>query len=300
MNLPSFTGPGATRKRRIFWDQVRAAVLSSQKIAGRFVTVSEHPGKGTVINVSSSRGRGPGPGGATGACCADDGSCRITTEADCTGAGGTYQGDNTTCDPNPCVLTGACCYSDGTCAVVSESDCTGAGGNYRGDSTVCEEGGCGACCLPGDSTFGNPDCQLTTSTTCFNSWGAGIWWGTDYGCPDVSLGCPSPGGGSNTLNNPCVGACCFGYSTPCGNVTAEECFDHGGLFNGYATCFGSGCDPYCPLGDCCCCEPGPFGCGPCISPINEYACESGLFCGTSSYTYMTLHTCDNSTNCVDG
>jgi hypothetical protein len=35
----------------------------------------------------------------TGACCAEDGSCTITTSADCTG---TYQGDGTPCDPNPC------------------------------------------------------------------------------------------------------------------------------------------------------------------------------------------------------
>jgi hypothetical protein len=42
----------------------------------------------------------PCPSTATGACCNDDdGSCTITTEADCTG---TYQGDDTTCTPNPC------------------------------------------------------------------------------------------------------------------------------------------------------------------------------------------------------
>ena len=35
--------------------------------------------------------------GATGACC-NDGICTIETEADCTGSGGTYQGDDTTCD----------------------------------------------------------------------------------------------------------------------------------------------------------------------------------------------------------
>lgn len=35
----------------------------------------------------------------TGACCAGDGSCTITSP---TGCAGTYQGDGTVCDPNPC------------------------------------------------------------------------------------------------------------------------------------------------------------------------------------------------------
>ncbi len=51
MNLESFTGPGSTPSRRRFWDQVTDAVVSSQKVAGRNVSVDEHSGKGTVINV---------------------------------------------------------------------------------------------------------------------------------------------------------------------------------------------------------------------------------------------------------
>ena len=38
----------------------------------------------------------------TGACCFVDGSCQVLTQSDCTGVGGTYQGDGTSCDPNPC------------------------------------------------------------------------------------------------------------------------------------------------------------------------------------------------------
>src|ERR1044071_8536522 len=45
------------------------------------------------------------PPPATGACCIGT-DCSITTEADCIASGGTYQGDNTTCVPNPC---GECC-----------------------------------------------------------------------------------------------------------------------------------------------------------------------------------------------
>lgn len=109
MNLPPFTGPGATQTRLDFWEQARAAVLASQKIAGRFVTVSEHPGKGTVVNISDTSSRRPGGGGgATGACCVGT-DCSITTEAACVEAGGTYQGDDTVCDPNPCITLPCCC-----------------------------------------------------------------------------------------------------------------------------------------------------------------------------------------------
>src|SRR5438093_1506127 len=39
--------------------------------------------------------------GATGGCCAADGSCSISSASACTGAGGTYRGDGTNCD-TPC------------------------------------------------------------------------------------------------------------------------------------------------------------------------------------------------------
>jgi hypothetical protein len=38
----------------------------------------------------------------TGACCSADGTCQVIAAAACADQGGTYQGDNTTCDPNPC------------------------------------------------------------------------------------------------------------------------------------------------------------------------------------------------------
>jgi len=47
---------------------------------------------------------------ADGACCFPDGSCAVSAEGDCATGGGLYQGDETTCDPNPCpeieILTG--------------------------------------------------------------------------------------------------------------------------------------------------------------------------------------------------
>jgi FtsP/CotA-like multicopper oxidase with cupredoxin domain len=44
-------------------------------------------------------------GGATGACCLPSGSCSIVTSSQCASLGGTYQGDGSSCTPNPCPLT---------------------------------------------------------------------------------------------------------------------------------------------------------------------------------------------------
>ncbi|MFN7021237.1 MAG: lamin tail domain-containing protein, partial [Phycisphaerales bacterium] len=98
-------------------------------------------------------------GAATGACCATDGSCSVTTSAACTGA---YQGDGTGCTPNPCPQpTGACCAGDGSCSVTTSAACTGA---YQGDGTGCTPNPCpqptGACCLNGGG------CSVTTGANC--------------------------------------------------------------------------------------------------------------------------------------
>ncbi|OGF26218.1 MAG: hypothetical protein A2V63_07425, partial [Candidatus Eisenbacteria bacterium RBG_19FT_COMBO_70_11] len=41
-------------------------------------------------------------GGASGACCQPSGTCSILTSSQCASAGGTYQGDGSSCSPNPC------------------------------------------------------------------------------------------------------------------------------------------------------------------------------------------------------
>ena len=48
-------------------------------------------------------GVGCGAPPATGACCLSTLVCTVTTEQDCAGQSGDYQGDDTDCDPNPCV-----------------------------------------------------------------------------------------------------------------------------------------------------------------------------------------------------
>ncbi len=73
----------------------------------------------------------------TGACCQGPG-CTLQTPAACLALPGTYQGNGTTCSPNPCfVPTGACCANNGTCTEGSQASCTGAGGTYQGDGAAC-------------------------------------------------------------------------------------------------------------------------------------------------------------------
>jgi spore coat protein A len=87
------------------------------------------------------------PQTTSGACCAPDDSCTIEAgQSVCLGlgAGYSYEGNGTTCSPNPCfVPTGACCADDGSCQEATEADCTTAGvifadgGTYQGDGSSC-------------------------------------------------------------------------------------------------------------------------------------------------------------------
>lgn len=151
MNIPTpdeFTKQGGFNPFPPRWERwlssVRASILSSQPQAGRHVSVDEHPGKGTVINVDDTSARRPGPPTpATGACCRGT-DCTIETQASCESDGGVYQGDGTPCDPNPC-STGACC-TDGICTDgVTRDDCEGGGGLYLGNGSTCEPVDCTCC-----------------------------------------------------------------------------------------------------------------------------------------------------------
>jgi len=57
---------GSTDARRVFWNKALKAVKSAQKKEGRSVTVSEHQGMGTFINVDDTSARRAAGGG--GAC----------------------------------------------------------------------------------------------------------------------------------------------------------------------------------------------------------------------------------------
>jgi spore coat protein A len=81
------------------------------------------------------------PPAATGACCADDGSCSVVLDpgAACTSPS-VYQGSGTTCDPNLCPQpVGACCLPNATatCNEVTEETCTASGGAFEGDFSTC-------------------------------------------------------------------------------------------------------------------------------------------------------------------
>jgi len=240
MKIERIPKVGTTPTRRKFWDDLRNVILASQKLAGRNVTVDEHYGAGSVINVADVRRPTGGAccidgecsvisstdcadaggnflgGGSTcegvdctqGACCDEDGSCTVTTEVECTGV---YQGDGTDCDSNPCPPpgTGACCV-DGVCSIHSAIDCAGIGGNYQGDDTDCDPNPCdiGACC----NCFG---CEYPrTVDMCIGAWYSGAV------CDDV---CP-------------LGRCCQYEGVDfvsCAITTASQCV---------ASC----CDPPCP------------------------------------------------------
>jgi spore coat protein A len=73
----------------------------------------------------------------TGACCQGS-TCSLQTPNACLALPGAYQGDGTSCSPNPCfVPTGACCAANGTCTEGTQSACTSAGGAYQGDGSAC-------------------------------------------------------------------------------------------------------------------------------------------------------------------
>jgi len=159
----------------------------------------------------------------TGACCAADDTCSIMTQTDCVSAGGTYQGDDTTCTPNPCAaaVTGACCAADGSCSVTTQTNCENAGGTYQGDDTACTPDPCGteitgACCAT-DGT-----CSVTTQTDCENA--GGTYQGDDTSCtPNPCVSAPD---GATLYANNC--AVCHGSTGANGAApditgkTAEE------------------------------------------------------------------------------
>lgn len=147
----------------------------------------------------------------TGACCVDTQTCTPDqTVAQCSAAGGTFLGVDSTCSSGACDIRGACCDSiTGGCTVESEANCN-THGVYQGDFSNCETVSCpiilGACC--------NADASCTSDLT-FDA-------------------CTSAGGswqGSGTVCSSITGACCF-PGAECRSTTQECCEAAGGLFQG--------------------------------------------------------------------
>jgi hypothetical protein len=85
-----------------------------------------------------------------GACCLPSGACAASTLGDCTAAGGSFAGANTTCAGTTCPPAGACCLPGGSCSTLTSAACTAQNGIWGGAGSQC--GSCtGACCLPDGS-----------------------------------------------------------------------------------------------------------------------------------------------------
>lgn len=207
-----------------------------------------------------------------GACCQVDGTCTVTTQADCATLGGTYEGNNTVCSPNPCeVLTQACCFPVGTCLDLEPSDCISQGGFSQGAGSSCAIVNCarpGACCLA------SGQCFVGSSALC--GLFAGVWQGPGTDCDPNPCSQPTgacctaevctietlgdcggtyQGNGTTCTPDPCdlpdpTGACCF-VGAFCQVLTEEGCDDQGGAYEGD----GTGCDPNpCPEATGACCD----------------------------------------------
>ncbi len=62
MNLEPFTGPGSTPSRLRLWDKITEAVIASQKVAGKNISVDEYQGYGSIISVNPQRISAPAGG----------------------------------------------------------------------------------------------------------------------------------------------------------------------------------------------------------------------------------------------
>ena len=136
------------------------AISPTAAATARDITINNSDGQGStgtgsaVFTVTTTA--------TTGACCAADGSCTVTTPAACSTS---FQPLGTVCSPNTCPQPGiACCDGSGICSLVSAASCTSSGGTAMG--TVCSPNPCpaGACCYgstcsvtsPGSCTGANP------------------------------------------------------------------------------------------------------------------------------------------------
>ncbi|HEY3244526.1 MAG TPA: lamin tail domain-containing protein, partial [Phycisphaerae bacterium] len=149
----------------------------------------------------------------TGACCITGMACQMLTQAACQIQGGVYNGDGSSCSPDPCV-SGACCLPQGGCQDgVPPTVCTNTlGGTYQGDFSMCATVNppcppSGSCCAADGS------CSITTQANCS---APGQVWTLGGAC--------SP--------SPCVtGACCFPNGS-CATRTAVGCMAQGGVYQG--------------------------------------------------------------------
>jgi subtilisin-like proprotein convertase family protein/nitrous oxidase accessory protein NosD len=135
----------------------------------------------------------------SGACCVGTG-CSSVSYADCQVAGGTFQGNATTCTPNPCTPPGACCAAAGSCSFTTAGVCSAILGYFQGEGVACGPTTCptGACCLS------TGVCVIDVQADCTAQ--GGFRW--------TAAGSCSP--------NLCVGRCCATDGT-CTITTLAAC-----------------------------------------------------------------------------
>lgn len=103
------------------------------------------------------------PAAVSGACC-QAGVCSVLTSAACTTAGGTYQGNGTSCSPNPCVVSsGACCANNGTCTTTTQTACQSGGGTFQGNDSTCASVECSIVLTPYLDALPRPAVAVPTS-----------------------------------------------------------------------------------------------------------------------------------------
>ncbi|MDP6416497.1 MAG: hypothetical protein QGG54_15925, partial [Gammaproteobacteria bacterium] len=132
-----------------------------------------------------------GGGDPTGACCVGT-SCSVETEANCSAAGGTYNGDGSSCSGDPC--------GGGGCEAGYSPDCMG---TCFEDAVYVDWVGDGYCddgaYIPSDYGYGGPA-------------GVAIWLNcAEFDCDGGD--CTCDGGGT--------GACCI--SSQCQEMSADQC-----------------------------------------------------------------------------
>ncbi len=131
-----------------------------------------------------------------GACC-DGQTCDVTLPERCKPPS-TYEGDGTTCDPNPCAIqpTGACCDASNACTDETQADCAASGGRFLGSVASCDaspDNPCetaGACCAAAggcDYAADEHDCLVTGGTF------QGVGSACDGSCPPVQVEWTDPG-----------------------------------------------------------------------------------------------------------
>ena len=172
-------------------------------------------------------------GAPTGACCALDGTCTETPQANCTG---TWLGAGTTCTPNPCPQPGACCFPDGHCTSLPEPTCGTQGGVFLGPGTTCTQNPCPQppvpCCLAtGCVMMLAVDCTAQGGTPGVYGFDCANWFCTPPDTCEAALPMPVPGHVGFRIDN------LTDDPTPACGVVTDPNKPHK---NGWVTVYGTG------------------------------------------------------------